>query len=252
MQNLGIVIGLLGILLAGTALVRGFARKTLMEFPLFYSYILYVFCGSIFMYGVYWLDRPVYPSIYWLYFLITILVEFSVLVEVSDHIFKNLPVLRRLGRLITLVISAVLALLYILPVILWPPNGPYEFLDFALRASVTKLIVLAALFLVARHYQPELGKSVAGLMLGFSVYLAVNVGNLAASVTYGVVLYNKMLWIMSPIAFTLCLLVWNIALWDFAPALNGSIISPVAGRDSQAITVELARFNNKLSKLTEK
>jgi len=249
MQNLGIVIGLLGILLAGTALLRGIARKSLKEFPLFYSYVLYVFCGSIFMYGVYWIDQPAYPSLYWFYFLISILVEFSVLVEVSDHIFKNLPALRRVGRLITIVISAVLALIYILPALLWPSDGPPVLLGFALRASVTKVIVLAVLFLVARHYRSELGKSVAGLMLGFSIYLGVNVGNLAAATAYGFTLYYKMLWIMSPIAFTLCLLAWNIALWDFVPSPGSSIVSP---RDSQAVALELTRFNSKLSKFLEK
>jgi len=204
------------------------------------------------MYVVYWLDRPAYRSVYWLYFLVSILVEFSVLVEISDHIFKNLPALRHLGRAITIVISAVLALVYILPVILWSSGIPPALLGFALRASATKVIVLAVLFLVARHYRSELGKNVAGLMLGFSIYLGVNVANLAASVAYGFALYNRMLWIMSPIAFTLCLLVWTIALWDFVPVPNRSIVSPVAGRDSEDVALELARFNNKLSKLIDR
>jgi len=249
MQNLGIVIGILGILLAGVALLRGVARKSLRQFPLFYSYILYVFCGSIFMYGVYWLNQPGYPSFYWFYFLISILVEFSVLVEISDHIFKNLPALRHLGRLITIVISTVLALAYILPVIHHSTDRLPVLLGFALRASVTKVIVLAALFLAARHYGLELGKHVAGLMLGFSIYLGVNVPNLAASMAYDPAVYVRFLWIVSPIAFTLCLLVWTIALWDFVPSPSRSIVSP---GDSQAMALELARFNNELSKFLEK
>jgi len=252
MKILGMVIGICGIVLAGIALFRAFANKSLKQFPLFFSYIGYVFFGSILLYAVYWFDSQAYRSTYWLYFLISILVEFTVLVEISDHIFKNLPALRHLGRAITIVISGVLALLYILPVIIWSTRRPPALLGFALRASVTKVIVLAVLFLVARHYRLELGKNVAGLMLGFSIYLGVNVANLAASVTYGFALYNKMLWFMSPIAFTLCLFVWTIALWNLAPAPNGSIVSSVGGRNSKDTALELARFNNELSKFLEK
>jgi hypothetical protein len=201
------------------------------------------------MYGVYWLDRPVYPSIYWLYFLVSILVEFAVLVEISDHIFNSQPALRYLGRLITVVISAVLALTYILPVILHSSDRLPALLGFALRASVTKVIVLAVLFFVARHYRSNLGKQVTGLMLGFSIYLGVNIPNLAASMAYDPALYSRFLWIMSPIAFTLCLLVWTTALWDVVPSPSGNIMP---SRDSQTVALELARFNNELSKFLEK
>jgi hypothetical protein len=122
-------------------------------------------------------------------------------------------------------------------------------LGLALRASVTKVIVLAALFLAARHYRSNLGKHVTGLMLGFSIYLGVNVPNLAASMAYDPAVYRRFLWIVSPIAFTLCLLVWTIALWDFVPSPSRSIVSP---GDSQAMALELARFNNELSKFLEK
>ena len=118
MQILGMAVGLFGILVAGILLLRGIANKSFKQFPVFYSYIIYVFCWSIFMYGVHWLDQAAYPSTYWFSFLINILVEFSVLIEISDHIFKNLPALRYLGRAITIAISTVLALIYILPVIL--------------------------------------------------------------------------------------------------------------------------------------
>jgi hypothetical protein len=252
MQNLGMAVGLFGILLAGILLLRGIANKSWKQFPIFYSYVGYTFCWTILMYGVYWLDQPAYPTIYWSTFLINILVEFSVLVEISDHIFKNLPAIRYLGRAITIAISALLAMIYILPAIVHPPSGPSVLAAFALRASATKVVVLAALFILARHYHAKLERSVLGLMLGFSIYLGVNTANFAASLTYGSGLYSKLLWIMAPIAFTLCLLVWIASLWDYAPAPSSSVELPATGKEHQALALELARFNNELSKLTEK
>ena len=252
MQNLGIAVGLFGILLAGILLLRGIANKSLKQFPIFYSYITYTFCWSVSMYGVYWLDQPAYPTIYWFTFLINVLVEFSVLIEISDHIFRSLPAVRYLGRAITIAISALLAVIYILPAIVNPPSGPSVLAAFALRASATKVVVLAALFFLARHYRAKLERSVLGLMLGFSIYLGVNTANFAASLTYGSSLYSKLLWIMGPIAFTVCLTVWIASLWNFAPVPTVGMVLPTTGRRAQSMAVELARFNDELSKLTER
>jgi hypothetical protein len=250
MRNVGLAISLCGFLLLSTILIRGIMGKCFKLFPLFYSYMIYVFCGTIVMYMVYWLDRQAYASAFWLYFLITILVEFSVLIEISDHAFRSLPVMRNLGRGLTIVISAAFMLIYILPVILWSSGRRPALFGFALRASVAKAFVLAVLFIAARHYRSELGKNVAGLMLGLSVYLGVNIANLASAKAFAPAVYGRIFWVMVPLSFTLGLLVWTTALWEYAP-LPG-IVSPVAGRDSEAVALELTRFNGELSKFLHK
>jgi len=250
MQNAGVAISLCAFVLVGIVLLRGIVGKCFKLFPLFYSYMIYVFCGSILMYLVYWLERQAYPTAFWLYYLVTILVEFTVLAEISDQVFRLFPAIRNLGRALTIAISAAFGLLYMLPVVLWSTGRAAALLDFALRASVTKAVVLAALLIAARHYGSELGKNVAGLMLGFSIYLGVNVANLAAAKLYGRALYSEIYWMMTPIGYALCLLVWAVALWEYAPMPRR--ISPVAGRDSEAVALELTRFNSELSKLLHK
>jgi len=203
------------------------------------------------MYLIYWLRHDSYPYAFWLYFLLSIVVEFAVLVEISDHLFEPFPAIRQLGRALTIIISLGLGLLYILPTILYSSGRRNALLGFALRASLTKAVILGALLLAARHYGLRLGKNVAGLILGFSIYLGVNIANFAAD-QFFYHLYDNILWVMTPLAYTLCLAVWLIALWDFAPVQSTSRISPVSGRDSEAVSLELARFNNELSKLLNK
>lgn len=212
----------------------------------------YALIGSTFMYLVYGLDRKDYPSTYWFYYLISILVEFSVLVEISDHIFQSFPAIRQLGRAITIVISGVFALVYVLPVIVWSNDRQPALLDFALRASVTKIVVLIALFLASRQFRSKLGKNVAGLMLGFAIYMGVNVANLAAAKAFDQAIYGQVLWILTPTAYALCLLVWTIALWDSVPAPSRSIVTSAGGRGSKDVALELAHFNSELSKLIDK
>jgi hypothetical protein len=201
------------------------------------------------MYLIYWLDPKAYPSAYWIYYLVSILVEFTILVEISDQIFRPFPAIRNLGRALTVLISAGLGLLYILPALMGSASRSRTLLDFALRAFVTKAIILLVLFYAARHYGSQLGRSVGGLMLGFSIYVAINVSVMASAKAFGSVLFAPILWVMSPLASTLCLLVWTLSLWELAPMPNMRTISTSTGRDSEAVALELTRFNSELSKL---
>ena len=204
------------------------------------------------MYLMYWLAPQTYPSAYWIYLLVTILAEFMVLVEISDQIFRAFPALRYLGRASTVVISAGLGCFYVLPAIVHSTYRDIALLDFALRAAITKIIVLAVLFYVARHYGSHLGRNVAGLMLGFSIYVAMWAAMVGSAKAFGSALFTQMLWIMGPVSAALSYLVWTISLWHLAPVPNLRTISPARAEDADSVALELTRFNNELSKFLRK
>jgi hypothetical protein len=252
MHILGMAISYSGFLLWGLLILRGARSRLFRLFPLWYSYVVYVFSGSLAMYLVYWLAPGVYPSAYWIYYLVTILAEFVVLVEVSDQIFRVFPAIRNLGRALTIAVSTALGLVYVFPAILGSVHSRAALLDFASRAAVTKAIILASLFYAARHYNLELGKSVVGLMLGFSIYLAMNITTLAVGKAFEPAISASILWVMGPLASVLCVLVWTISLWKPAPIFSPQIVSPAGERDSEALVLELNRFNGELSKFLHK
>jgi hypothetical protein len=251
MQSLGFTLGLSTLVPEALLLWRARQGQLLSCFPFFYSYLVYVLCGSATLFVVYRVRPNSYPSAYWFYFVLSIVVEFAVLIEISDHIFQPFLAIRNLGRAITIVVSVALGLVYILPTILESRGMRMALLDFALRASLTKAFILAILLFAAHHYGLKLGRNVAGLMLGFSIYLGVNVANFASVECFGN-LYANILWIMSPIAFTLCLLVWTGALWKLAPMPGTRPLPSAAGGDSEALVLELARFNNTLPRFLNK
>jgi len=252
MHILGISIGVCGLLLDGLLVLRGALRKVFRLFPVFYSYIVFALCGSVGMYAVYLRFPRVYPSAYWIYYLVTILAEFTVLIEISDQIFRSFTAIRNLGRALTIAITAVLGLLYILPAILASTHRRMALLDFALRAAITKAVILAVLFYVARHYGSEMGRNVSGLVVGFSIYLAMNITWLTAGRVFQPSLSTDILWVMGPLGFALCALVWIISLWDVAPVPDMSLVSTAARRDADAVALELTRLDNQLSKLLHK
>ena len=242
MEILGWIVSFAGLGLTALVLWRGMCSHILGRFPFFYSYLGCGLCGTVVLFLIFRFRHDAYPYAYWLYFLLGIVVEFAVLVEISDHLFEPFPAIRRLGRALTIIISFGLGLVYILPTILYSHGRHSALLGFALRASLTKAVILGALLVAAHHYGLRLGKNVAGLILGFSIYLGVNIVNFASD-QFFYHLYDGLLWVMSPIAYTLCLAVWLVALWDFVPIPSTGTIAPVSRRDSEAVAFELARFN---------
>lgn len=251
MHFLGFATTFGGLGLCALLILRGAQGRYAKLFPLFYSYLIYVLCSTVVGLFVYWTRPSSHASVYWLSYVLSIVVEFAVLVEVSDHIFQPFPAIRNLGRSLTILLSVALGLTYILPTILWSHDMRSGLLDFALRASLTKAIILAALFYATRHFGLKLGRNVAGLMLGFSIYVGVNIANFACDKQFGN-LYSGILWVMSPVAYTLCLLVWTGALWKLAPMPETHTVATADEGDSEALALELARFNNALSRFLHK
>ena len=251
MVLLGFATSLGALVLVALLILRGARCRYAKLFPLFYSYLVYLFCSTVTGYVVYWTRPNYHASVYWLSYVLSIVVEFAVLAEISDHIFQPFPAIRSLGRALTIAISLGFGAAYILPTILGSHSMQIALLDFALRASLTKAVILVALFYAARHFGLKLGRNVAGLMLGFSIYIGVNIANFACVEHFGN-LYASILWVISPMAYTLCLLVWTGALWEFAPMPRKASIAPTTGQDSADVALELVRFNNALSRFLNK
>lgn len=252
MHTFGMAIGFCVFLLDGLLVLRGAWSRVFRQFPLLYSYIVYSFCVILALYLLYWLDPKLYPSVYWICYLVGILVEFTVLVEISDQIFRPFPALRTLGRALTILISVGLGLFYMLPTILSSVHSSLTLLDFSLRAAVTKAIILVVLFYVARHYNSYLGKNVGGLMLGFSVYVALNIALMASAKFFGSAIYAHTLWVMEPLSAALCVSIWTISLWNVSPLPVTGTRSTATERESESVALELIRFNRELSKILHK
>jgi hypothetical protein len=251
MRAVGLALSLCALLVDGTLISRGIRGRFAKFFPLFYAYLIYDFTTTAGVYLVYWIAPSIHATVYWFCYVLSIVVEFAVLVEISDHTFRRFPALRSMGRALAIVISGALGLSYVLPAILHSPRMGKALVDFALRTSLTKAVILVVLFLAVRHFGVRLGRNVAGLMLGFSIYLAVNIANFAIYERVGEP-YDPILWVASPIAYLFCVVVWTVALWRFAPSDVGRSQPPTLGSNSENVGFVLVRFNNTLSRFLHK
>jgi hypothetical protein len=233
-----------------TIILRAIQGGVLSRFWLFYSYLTYILLTGVLTLGAYYWAPGSYASVYWFVFLTTVIAEFAVLVQVGDCIFDPYPAIRQIGRFLTVSVGVMFAALYIGPSLLEPRPRSLAILNLVLRSSVTKAAIVIALLVVARYFRIPLGKNVAGIMTGFSIYLALNTVSFALEEAYGRSHYGPTFVTLGPLTQTLTFLVWAVALWDPQPdLLSHREVPRDHERTPEPLSRQLGRFNTTLTRL---
>jgi hypothetical protein len=233
--------------------VRAVQGGILFRLWLFYSYLIYCLTAGVVIIGVRYLAPGSYASVFWFVFLTPVIAEFAVLVQVADYILDPYPAIHQVGRFLTVAVCVMFIALYVGPSLLEPRPRSLAILNLVLRSSVAKAAIVIVLLGVARYFRIPLGKNIAGIMMGFSIYLALNTANFALAETYGRSQYGQAFTTVLLLTQTLTLLVWTIALWHPQPDLLGNREVP---RDHEGVpeplSRQLGRFNTALTRLLRK
>lgn len=234
-------------------LVRAIRGRFLSRYLLFYSYVGYILVSSMVTLLIYLYGKSSYADAYWFNYMITLLVEFAVLVEISDHIFSPYPAVRHLGRLLIVCICAPFFVWYLIPPLFGTEPTTLLILEFVKRASLTKAVVIVALLAMARYLRLPLGKNVTGLVIGFSIYLGTGIANFTLAAKYGKEFYAPTFSTILRLSYALSLLVWMTTLWNYQPALSAERRShPAEASASGLLSHHLGRFNAELLRLLRK
>jgi len=235
-----------------TLIIRARQGRFLSRFPLFYSYIVYLLVGSLVPLLLSWVNSPYYRSVFWYHFMITLVVEFAVIVEISDHIFGSYPAIRELGRLVAFCISGVF-LFYIIPALTEHSSSSATILDFVKRTALTKAVILLALLAAAKRYDLPLTKNSRGIIFGFCTYLAINVVNFALAETYGPALYGNIFGVVGPVSCNLAALIWVVSMWRYEPAIPlAPAIREPDWNHNDSSDYHVGELNAKLEKMIKK
>jgi hypothetical protein len=211
-------IAILTLALEANLLLRAWLVSIVGRFPLFYSYITYVLISSLVALTVYYRFPKQYQAVAWFLLMVTWVAEFAVLLEVSDHIFEPYPSIGRLGRLLTACICTIFFFAFILPSLLGHQSRRVVFLDLSRSAFLTKAALIVVLLAAIRLYELPLRENISGMLLGFSVYLALNVVNVALDERF-YPSYVPIFAVVGPSSYVLALTIWNVALWRFEPVV---------------------------------
>ncbi len=234
----------------GLLLARAVREKLLPHFPFFYSYLAFALAGSLAVYSLFWLAPALHLRAFWWRYLVTVLAEFAVVVEISDHLFEPYPAIRGLGRLLVASVTVILFLLYVVPSLGSYPSSRAFVLGFVKKASVLKAVALLTVLAAARRYRLRLGRNVSGMALGFCVYLGIGLANFAVAETDLARVYEPTFSLVAPLSFTVALVIWTVALWSYQPAApTVEQLRAAEGHRGGALSYELDRMNTALTRL---
>jgi hypothetical protein len=249
-QVFAILVAIGSFILPVLLLLRATECRSLRRLPFFYSYITYILLLALANLTLQIFLPRDRATVFWFGFVFWQIVEFAVLVEISNHVFRPYPAIRRLGLVLCGVICALFAVAYILPALEQDATSATVLLDLMKRACLTKAAIVLILLGTARYYKLVISQSVKGILIGFILYLGVNIANFELAMAYGRELYANIFGHVGPLAWILGALVWVTVLWNYEPDLVPPLGLGGKGlRTAPVAEAELARYNDTLTKL---
>lgn len=219
---LWITAALLEILLVTRSLRGDYFKR----YPIFYSYILFVFLQSVARFAFYHLKPDWYASVYWFTEFVAIIAGCSVVFEFCRLGLKRYPGVARMARG-----GLLLAFLFTFSKVLFTAaqgaEGWTPALTFLLERDIRFVQIAATGILVAvvLLYRIPMSRNLKGIVLGYGFYLGTVVANLTFLGAFGERVQSAASRIQSS-SYMLTLLIWTVALWSYSPVQTQASLEP--------------------------
>lgn len=203
--------------LALLLLIRGFYIGLLRTFPVFYLYLAYSILEGIFLTSFAWFQPADYVIVSWGMRFLSVTFLYSILWEITRHMFSEYAGARRICRDIILSLFVFVVGRVLLALILdsaWVSGRAIDVIDRDLH--VIAGLLFAGIIAVARYYVIPLGRNLMGLTLGYGLFIGIA---LVALAVRSYVWEEYAIWWDQGIrlASFLCLTVWTFSLWSNHP-----------------------------------
>jgi hypothetical protein len=222
------------IFLEALLLIRGLRAKLLSRFPVFYSYVLFVFCEDLLRFWIHRWRPDIYPQTYWITVFLGLMMGSVLVFEIYLIGLSAYPGTARMARNVLLFVFVVIFAKALVNAsygaVWWPAKTTLE-LERNLRiVQAFAVISLITLFLV---YAIPFGRNLKGILFGYGFFIAVSVIQLTLVSYFG----NKiqLLWSYAqPVSYLFVLGIWVRALWAYQPT-PGTIPAAQLENDYKAL-----------------
>lgn len=206
-----------GSLIEVVILVRSIQCKSFAKYSLFYAYIVFLLCMSLFFRAAYIAMPSLIFRVYLPLQAITSALGCGVILEIIRHVFAGHVSLKRFARRAAVMVFGMIYLeVAILAVLLLHRNPTVHQTRLEMDLRVAQAVGLMAIIYLTGHYGIELGRNMRGMILGFGVYVGVSLISLPLRVFLDVQ-FNSTWRIIQTSAYLAALLIWAVALWTYEP-----------------------------------
>jgi hypothetical protein len=205
-------------------LVRGIQGRLFLRFPLFFSYLAYVFLQSIVLYAIFQSAPEHYTNAYWYCEFVALVFGSLILVEIYRIALRPYPGTARIARNLLLFVFALTFAKVLVNqsfgAVYWPATTTAE-LERNLR--VVQGFAILAMVVVLFLYSIPRDRNLRGILGGYGFFVACTIVQLSLLTHLGSS-FNRLWSYAQPFSYVVVLCVWAVTLWSPAP----ETISPPA------------------------
>jgi hypothetical protein len=205
----------LNMALEALVLLRGVRGRWASGYRVFYVYVLFVLLQSLLRFYLYHSGSPLYPYVYWSTEFLAVLIGCGVTFEIYRIGLRAYPGTARMARnllSIIFVLAATKAFVEASNDPRWWPIATSADLELALRiVQAGSIGALVVLFLI---YKVPFGRNLRGIVLGYVLFLALNVIQVAFISVQGQRYLAFWSYVQS-FAYLLVLGIWVSHLWSY-------------------------------------
>jgi hypothetical protein len=198
-------------------LLRGGPTGLLKKYPLFHGYIGCVLAKEIIGLLTHSFTPNLYAPVYWPTELATILASYAVMIEIFRWSTRHKPGIRRLTQNALLIVFALTAA-YASSDLLHGGSSSFlrAIVDLGRDLRYIEAAILLMMLWLFMRYRIPLGRNLAGLLIGYSFWVGVNVINLAFLLEHGNE-FSIFLRSLLPATYVVTLGIWCVTLWSVYP-----------------------------------
>lgn len=203
--------------LEGAVLFRGLRAALLKEYPLFYTYIACILIVELLRFACYTWTPRFFQAFYWHSELVAVVASYGIILEIFRKALVHNPGVARVAQKLLFVIF-VIAVGYAASDLLRGgfasmPRATADLGRYLQYVEGALLLTMLSLFL---QYRISFGRNLLGLTLGYSLWVGLDVVNLALLSFPGNEFSIGLRKSLS-IAYVITLIVWCTNLWSSQP-----------------------------------
>lgn len=198
-------------------IARALQKGLFLRYPIFFSYLTWVALVDCLRNSVYFYQRSAYDSVYWSTQFLSLIIGYGVILEILRLTLSRYPGAARLARyMVIFIFGAIFAYVgfQALTSAHWSPGVTNSALERDLRGA--QIAVLAGVLGVIGYFRIPLGRNLKGLISGYGLFLASSVITLATW-SYQLTSFSKVWFVVQPLIFLVCLLIWTATMWSYHP-----------------------------------
>ena len=198
-------------------LLRAWRGGFLARYPYFFSYVVCVLVIDCASNPIYRTSLGTYAIWYWSTQLLSLIVGYGIILEISNHALEDYPGAERCSRYLVISLFAIIFVFVAIQALVsthWSPAASNAELESDLRL-VQALLIVGILFVIS-YFRIPLGKNLKAILLGYGLFLGTSVMVLALQ-TYAGKSFQAAWAVSQPSFYIAVLAIWTVGMWSYHP-----------------------------------